>query len=206
MSTNHLLVFTRYPEAGQTKTRLIPCLGAEGAAELQRRMTEQLVVNLRTLPAESLWITIHHEGGDRGAMVRWLGTFDYSRQRGASLGDRLQAAFVQAFAAEAERVVVIGTDCPALSPAIILSAFEHLAERDLVLGPATDGGYYLLGLRQLHAPLFSEMPWGSDRLFAQTVAKATALNLSIKLLEPLSDVDRPQDLHHFHYYSNPERG
>lgn len=169
-------------------------------------MTEELVANLRSIPVEPLRITIHYEGGTGETMAKWLGAFDYCRQSGGTLGDRLRDAVAQAFAAGAERVVVIGTDCPALTPAIIGAAFEHLTARDLVLGPATDGGYYLIGLRAPQAALFAGMPWGSERLLAQTVAVATTLNLSIQLMEPLSDVDRPQDLHHFHRYSDAERG
>lgn len=200
---DHLLIFTRYPQAGRTKTRLIPLLGAEGAADLQRRMTEQLLAHLRSLPADRPRITIHYQGGGAAAMARWLGGFAYARQVGGTLGERLDHAFAAAFAAGGRRVVAVGSDCPELKATTILAAFRGLAEREVVLGPATDGGYYLIGLRQPVAGLFADMPWGSGQLLARTVAVATALHLSLQLLEPLSDVDRPEDLHHFRDCSHP---
>ncbi len=202
-ATDHLLLFTRYPQPGQSKTRLIPCLGARGAAELQRRMTEQLMAQLRELPVGRIGITIHYEGGDSEAMGKWLGSFAYERQAQGSLGARLRQAFALAFAAGARRAVVIGSDCPALTSAHILAAFAGLTKHELVLGPATDGGYYLLGLRRPEAELFAAMPWGREELLARTVEKATALKLATLFLEPLSDVDRPEDLHHFRYHPHP---
>lgn len=199
--TNHLIVFTRYPEVGKTKTRLIPALGAAGAATLQRQMTEftlkqvEKLVQRRQGGLNSLSVEIRFAGGDRTLMQDWLGSrWSYQPQATGDLGEKLQQAFQAAFEAGSQRIVTIGIDCPELDAVTLAQAFQALQEHDLVLGPATDGGYYLIGLRSLMPALFSGVDWGTERVFQQTMAVAESKGVAIATLTPLTDVDRPEDL------------
>lgn len=201
-----LILFTRYPEPGRTKTRLIPALGAQGAAALQRRMSEAMVGQMAQFAAQyPVALEIRYADGDPRAMEAWLACdIPCVAQGEGDLGLRLHRAFVQAFVHGARRVVIIGADCPDLGPAIFAQAFAALERKDLVMGPAIDGGYYLVGLNQPAPTLFTEIPWGSGAVLAATLKQAQALNLSTHLLEPLADVDRPEDLRYIDHYSCPQ--
>jgi uncharacterized protein len=201
---DRLIVFTRYPEPGNTKTRLIPALGAEGAALLQRQMTEHTLTQVKALAncqplSVELWFassnSLESEQHDRQLMQTWLGTeWNYQRQGAGDLGIRMAAAFEAAFTAGIERAVTIGTDCPGLNTVRLAQAFQLLETHDLVLGPATDGGYYLIGLRRFIAALFVGIAWGTADVFSNTVEIARGSGLSIATLDSLADVDRPEDL------------
>lgn len=113
------------------------------------------------------------------------------------LGARMEAAFAQSFAAGAKRVVVIGSDCPSLTAADVQEAWAALNTSDLVLGPAEDGGYWLIGLRENQPGLFTNMAWSSSDVFSETMARAKALGLKTFLLRTLSDVDTREDWEKF---------
>jgi len=200
---DQLTIFTRYPEPGQTKTRLIEALGEEGAAALQRELTEQTVHTIDQLVKTStVEPVIYYEGGELASMQNWLGlNRSYKKQGAGDLGEKLNQAFADAFSAGAQRVVTIGCDCPGLSKEHIHRAFDALYLKDLVLGPATDGGYYLIGLKRPLDALFDHIPWSTDRVFEVTVSLAQQLCLSFEILEELHDVDRPEDLKHINHYS-----
>jgi hypothetical protein len=188
-----LIVFGRYPVPGAVKTRLIPALGALGAADLQRHLTEQTVATLGRSDAAPL--TFAFTGGTRDQVKRWLGRFKIQAcpQPEGDLGRRMQRVLGQALAQGARRVVLVGTDVPGLTPAHAAMAFEALATHDLVLGPSTDGGYWLVGCRR-PAEVFSGMAWGSDRVLAQTLDAAQCNGLSTALLPELADIDSEVDL------------
>jgi rSAM/selenodomain-associated transferase 2/rSAM/selenodomain-associated transferase 1 len=191
-----LIVFTRYPEPGKTKTRLIPAIGANGAAELQRGMTEDAILRADALARDrALAVEIRYDGSDERRMAQWLGKDrDYAAQGDGDLGDRQARAFAESFARGTERVVLVGTDCPDRTVRIMEKAFESLRKKDLVLGPARDGGYYLIGLRRHVPPLFQDVQWGSDTVLERTLQIADEFGLAIELLETLNDIDRPEDL------------
>ncbi|MGF1517924.1 MAG: TIGR04282 family arsenosugar biosynthesis glycosyltransferase [Nodosilinea sp.] len=195
-----LLLFTRYPEPGRTKTRMIPHLGPEGAAALQRAMTEHVLGQVTTAAQQlPLAIEVHFAGGTEAQMQGWLGDhITYYPQGEGDLGAKLAAAFEQTFrhklAAGRKGAIAIGSDCPALGTAHLAAALKALQSADVVLGPATDGGYYLIGLRQPQPALFEAIAWGTGQVLAQTLAAATAQGLAIELLTPLTDIDRPEDL------------
>jgi len=197
---NRLIVFTRYPKPGKTKTRLTLTLGPDGAADLHKRMAEHAVAWARRLVrARRIDLEIHFEGGAAAWFAQWLGDDLTCRpQSRGDLGRRMFQAFCQAFDGGVDRVVIIGTDCPALDGRLTLQAFESLDRSDLVLGPAHDGGYYLIGLRRPVPSLFEGMPWGTDRVLSETLRKADKLRLKVALLRQLSDVDRPEDLPHWY--------
>ncbi|MEI3648938.1 MAG: TIGR04282 family arsenosugar biosynthesis glycosyltransferase [Dolichospermum lemmermannii FEM_B0920] len=195
-SKQHLIIFTRYPEPGKTKTRLIPALGDVGAANLQKQMTEDTISQVKELQKMSKTsVEIRFTGGDLQVMLNWLGNdLLYQFQGEGDLGKRMERSLINAFNQEAERVIIIGTDCPDLNSQILTTAFEQLEVFNLVLGPALDGGYYLIGLQQPIAELFMNISWGTAQVFVKTVEIAQKLNLSIGYLQSLADIDRPEDL------------
>jgi rSAM/selenodomain-associated transferase 1 len=111
-----------------------------------------------------------------------------------SLGERMHQAFAEAFATGAARVVIIGTDCPGLTPELLQAAFEALHRHDMVVGPADDGGYYLLGLRELQPALFANKNWSTATVLPDTLADAARLGLGVAQLPVLHDVDSGSDL------------
>ena len=200
IANRHLIVFTRFPVAGTTKTRLIPVLGASGAALLQRSMAERTlerVSRAHLLPEPS--IEIRFEGGDRKRLQAWLGAgYFYRPQEGHDLGARMAAAFENAFRDGADQVALVGTDIPGLQSTVIECAFHGLAKADVVFGPASDGGYYLIGMSREIYPaglgLFKDIDWGTARVLSASLDKAASLGLRTRLLEELADVDNPEDL------------
>jgi rSAM/selenodomain-associated transferase 2/rSAM/selenodomain-associated transferase 1 len=191
-----IIFFTRYPQAGKVKTRLIPALGPAGACDLHRRLTESALAQVRRLSLiRPVFIEVCFEGDSSKAMQEWLGMdLYYSVQNSGDLGARMDRAFQRAFQEGYRAVVLIGSDCPSRSAAILHQAFAALEDHDLVLGPALDGGYHLIGLKKQH-PLFDQIPWGSSEVFTRTLQKSEDLGLKTFLLEPLPDIDRPEDLH-----------
>jgi rSAM/selenodomain-associated transferase 1 len=189
---NRLIIFTRYPEFGRVKTRLVPLLGPAGATELHCRLTRHTIAwgteLSRQYPVE---VEVHFDGGSVDAMVECFGSsIRYCPQSTGDLGDRL----TEALAERTEPTVVIGTDCPGLVGGHVRQAFDALRDRDLVIGPARDGGYYLIGLRRATPEIYQAIDWGTDRVCQQTLLIATQNSLSVELLECLNDVDRPEDL------------
>ncbi|MBD2090153.1 TIGR04283 family arsenosugar biosynthesis glycosyltransferase [Microcoleus sp. FACHB-1515] len=197
MKTERLIIFTRYPEAGRAKTRLIPALGAEGAAQLQRQMTEWTIAQARRLAVRrNCAIEVHYasSSADESRMQAWLGEdLCYVPQAEGDLGVKLTGAIESAFS-KANRVVVIGTDCPSITANLLDRAFAQLDSCDMAIGAAADGGYYLLGLRSFQPTLFQEIAWSTEIVFEQTIDRARQQQLSIGRLETLSDIDRPADL------------
>ena len=196
-----LIIFTRYPEPGTTKTRMIPALGAGGAADLQRRMTDHLVAKVKTLIEQrSLTVEVRFEGDSERLMREWLGpSFSYRRQGRGDIGRRMQRALADGFQEGYTSIVIIGSDVPDISSAIIHQAFEELQKNNLVLGPAGDGGYYLIGMQkvnedQAYPELFEGINWGTSQVLSQTIAAAHQLGIGFALIDTLKDVDRPADL------------
>jgi len=193
---SRLVVLTRFPEPGQSKTRLIPALGAAGAAELHRQMVEHTLGWAKTLPDRlPLSIEIRYTGRPLEPFQRWLGpNFLYSEQGEGDLGQRMLRSFEDAFRMKVKKVLLVGTDVPDLSADLVEGAIVLLNSSDLVLGPAADGGYYLIGLRRVIPQLFQEIPWGTAAVLQKTRQIAEAAKLSVSLLPSLADVDRPEDL------------
>ena len=196
-----LIIFTRYPEPGKTKTRMIPELGAEGAADFQRRMTDHLVSKIKTLIKQrSLAVEIRFEDGSERLIRNWLGpSFSYRHQGRGDIGRRMERALGDGFQDGYASIVIIGSDIPDISSEIIHQAFEELQKNNLVLGPAGDGGYYLIGMQkadqdQAYPELFKAINWGTNQVLSQTLAAANQLEIGYALLDTLKDVDRPEDL------------
>jgi rSAM/selenodomain-associated transferase 1 len=197
-SRERLILFTRFPESGRTKTRLIPALGAKGAVALHDRLAKHALGQARRLAElRGAEFSVHHAGGSASAMRIWLGEgIAYEPQRGDDLGARMAEAFRDAFSGGAERVVIMGSDCPDLSAEILSRAFDTLETDPVVFGPAFDGGYTLIGLRHPCPELFSGIEWGGRTVLMDTIRKAWQNDLQVTLLDPLRDIDRPEDLEH----------
>ena len=201
ISKERLIIFTRYPETGSTKTRLIPLLGAEGAANLQRKMTENTLSRMKGLTASNdLTIEIRYDGGNEEVMRQWLGSeLDYASQGDGDLGCRMKRAFEDAFKSGAASVVIIGTDIPELTAVDITKAFVALKQKKMVMGPAKDGGYYLIGLQKNEVSsavgdLFTGITWGERDVLKKTLKIAEGFGLSYSLLKEMDDVDWPEDI------------
>lgn len=196
-----LLLFTRYPRRGKVKTRLIPHLGPEAACTVHNELTRHTLEQVGSYPDLQIWFA----GGNIAGMQAWLGKgYCYRKQPGGTLGEKMHYGFQQVFAEGKEKAVLIGTDCPGITLEHITTALSMLDCRDVVLGPAVDGGYYLMGLRAAHAELFADIPWGTDRVFAITQKRAAAAGLSVSFLETLADIDRPEDLPHWYGLHNAD--
>jgi hypothetical protein len=193
---HRLIVFGRYPRPGKTKTRLIPALGPAGAAELQRRLTERTVaVAKRSLRRTGARLAVHHDGGSRKQMQRWLGRrdIDYVPQASGDLGGRMFQSLRSAFDQGARRVVLVGTDIPRLGPAHLEAAFDRLGRHDLVIGPSEDGGYWLIGMSRLEN-IFEGIAWSTATVLETTLNRARSRGMTPRLLDPLSDLDNTDDL------------
>ena len=196
LRADRIVVMTRFPEPGRTKTRLIPALGADPAAALHRCLIVQ------TLDVVCHWAEAHHcdvevryAGGDESQFVAQFGPqARYAPQSEGALGERMNSAVEAAFFERAKRVVVIGTDCPELEALHLSQAFEQLTHRDVVIGPATDGGYYLLGMRRHLPTLFENIAWSTETVLQQTLERSAETSVTVGQLPPLSDVDYAEDL------------
>jgi rSAM/selenodomain-associated transferase 1 len=192
MASVQIAVLARAAVAGAAKTRLIPALGADGAAALQAALTVQA---LHRASATGLRIVLWVAGTPDDGLRRECAALQlaWRPQPSGDLGDRMLAAVAHAHATGAA-CLVIGTDCPAQTPADLLHAAALLDTHDVVLQPAHDGGYVLIGMRQPRPQLFSQMPWGGDTICAQTLAACRRFGLQVAQLRPLPDLDRPADL------------
>lgn len=207
-----VIIFTRYPEPGKVKTRLVPYLGEEKAAQMHRRLTEQTIQYI--LPLEQMRlvrISLLFTGGTLEQMENWLeDSIMLAEQQGENFGQRMAAAIQSAWSRGARRAVLIGSDCPSLDADLLAQALDQLQTHDVVLGPTYDGGYYLIGLNsdlpdEKVAIFFQEdIDWGTSKVFHQTVQKAEKELLSIATLKTLHDIDRPEDLEYFSHYSDPQ--
>ena len=186
---NCILIFTRNLKLGKVKTRLAKTIGDEKALEIYqflvqktKEISDQVQVKKRvyydqSIPENDFW-----------------NSEDYQKflQKGTDLGSRMYQAFLQAFQSDFEKVIIIGSDLYDLTPKIISEAFQELDKSDVVIGPAEDGGYYLLGMKVLHPPIFKNKNWGTDSVRKETLADLK--EKKVFLLEGLNDVDIFEDI------------
>ncbi len=198
MSRDAVLIFTKSPRPGEVKTRLIPQLGETGAARLYTGLLRREVAWIaRDIPcALEIWATpdrnhpVLRELAQRHSLNLFL-------QQGEDLGRRMGHAARDALTRH-DRVVLLGVDCPALTPAHLRQAFRWLAEgEDAVLGPAEDGGYVLLGLQRYHPALFEGHAWGGSEVAETTRRALREIGWRWRELPTLWDLDRPDDLPQF---------
>lgn len=180
-----VVLFTRYPEPGHAKTRLIPALGAERAAQLHRALTERTV---QTVRSSGLMLELRTTGAPIAAFEEWLVSESIVDQGEGNLGERL------ARAGPPYPTIFIGSDAPDLTPALLRQAADALDGASAVIGPAEDGGYWLLGLSHAVDCMFEGVSWGTSIVFRQTIDRLTAAGIDPVLLPELADCDRPEDL------------
>jgi rSAM/selenodomain-associated transferase 1 len=202
-----LVVMARWPAPGRCKRRLAVGVGKARAAAVQARLTAhtfQVAAESRRLASQlgmPFELVLASEGLPARSAWRWAASLGADRirpQGPGSLGLRMQRQMVRARREGARQVVLIGSDLPELAHGDLLAAFEALKRAPLVIGPASDGGYWLLGLRESCPPLFAghggPIPWGSAAVLATTLEAARACGLEATLLAERSDLDRPEDL------------
>lgn len=195
---SQLIVMARWPAAGRCKRRLGVALGAAAAARIQARLTRHtLAVARRERCRLDFAVVLAVDGLAGRAARRWgeaLGADQVRLQGSGGLGVRMQRQVQLAFRAGARRVVVIGSDLPQLDGGDLAAAFAALEHGPVVLGPAQDGGYWLLGLRQPQPELMAGIAWGTPQVLAQTLAVMDRLGLEPALLAPRADLDWATDL------------
>ncbi|MCB9185197.1 MAG: TIGR04282 family arsenosugar biosynthesis glycosyltransferase [Flavobacteriales bacterium] len=191
MNDMHLIIFIKNPVLGKVKTRLAAGIGEQRALEIYMQLLE-----ITRSVALKINCTRNVFYSDEIVSDDWEDDkFNKFVQEGDDLGERMKNAFEQVFALGAKNAVIIGSDCPELTSNIIAEAFELLDNRDVTIGPANDGGYYLLGMKKLHPFLFEEKEWSTDSVFEDTVIDLSENQLSYGCLEKLSDLDTVSDLY-----------
>lgn len=193
-SENLLMVFIKNPELGKVKTRLAKTVGDEKALHVYQILLDHTHKVARRVNADKAVFYSDYISTDD---VWKKDNFQQLIQKGDSLGDRMAAAFIKAFNMGYKNVLVIGSDCFDLNEDIITEAFKILEKNEVVLGPAKDGGYYLLGMKRYYEQLFKNKTWSSENVLLDTLLDLSNLNLSFKLLPTLSDIDQEKDLKNY---------
>jgi rSAM/selenodomain-associated transferase 1 len=179
-----ICIFAKPPVAGRVKTRLAAALGAERAAALARAFLDDTIATVRALPwAQVALASTEPVSGDVPVLLQGEG----------DLGERIERV-LRAALELAPPAIAIGADAPALPPRLLKAARAALSRADAVIGPADDGGFYLLGLRACPEGLLADLPWSAPDTFVRTVVRLRAHGLRLEVLEPWFDVDRPEDL------------
>ena len=203
----HVVVFARAPELGAVKTRLASDIGHAHALQVYRILGARAIAAACAVPDARVEVHFTPSTG-RALVVDWLrkivaGPAELFTQVEGSLGDRMAAAIEGALARGAQAVAVIGTDCPALDAAVIDRALAAVEGADVALGPADDGGYYLVAVRAHHPALFTGIPWSSPDTLRCTLDAAQRAGLRVALLDTLMDVDTGEDLRRWREEASP---
>jgi rSAM/selenodomain-associated transferase 1 len=189
-----IAIMARAPSSGG-KSRLIRGLGTHDGASLRLALLRDTLESITALATEK---AVLYTPPDRVAEIQAVTPFQaiFLPQRGSTLGERMREGVCELFTSGFDAVVLIGSDLPTLPPAHVTAALEILTRRGeaLVLGPAEDGGYYLIGLTQLRPELFEHIPWGTSHVLQHTRAAAEALEIPVEALSPWYDVDSASDL------------
>ena len=190
-SKSLLIVFAKNPEKRKVKTRLAKTVGNNKALQVYKRLlritksiTDQLNIS------KQIWYSRFIDDDD----IWSDGSYEKHLQKGTNLGLRMQNTFNKAFTDGYQKVVVIGSDCCSLTPEMIKDSFQALEKNQAVIGPASDGGYYLLGMSGLYPSVFENKAWSTSSVFEETVSEFEEMNLSYKQLPVLNDIDTAEDL------------
>ncbi len=194
-SRGALLIFTKAPVSGQVKTRLIPGIGRRRATLLYQELLTKTLLTARKAGFSSIQIWVSGELDHRYfTRLKSRHSVKIYQQKGKDLGGRMSNAF-DSVLRQYSHAVLIGSDCPSLEYSDLIASAEHLKNNtDVVLGPAVDGGYYLIGLNKHNAQIFSNIKWGKDKVFTDTLENINILGWKYDLLPQRWDVDRTADL------------
>ena len=191
---NNIIIFIKNPVLGKVKTRLAATVGDQKALEIYQRLLD--VTRKTVTKVNAKYHLFYSDVIDMDD--NWdIQDFDKYLQQGNDLGERMSSAFRNIFsqndASALQKVVIIGSDCPALTPDILEMAFTILGDSDVVVGPTFDGGYYLLGIKEYNPALFENISWSTDAVYQETNDKSRELQLNIADLPTLSDIDNEAD-------------
>jgi len=189
MSKNLIIVFTRNPELGKVKSRLAKSIGETSALEVYIKLLEHTESVLRNLDCDK---AVYYSVKIRENDIWNFKKYQKHQQKGEDLGERMHNAFKNGFKKGYEKIIIVGSDLYDLNTKIIEKAFKVLDNNDNVIGPAKDGGYYLLGMKTLHPSVFKIENWGTETVYKQTISKLN--NNSVYVLETLNDIDYVEDL------------
>jgi len=220
---NVLIILLKYPEPGKVKTRLAKDIGDEKACEIYKLLAENVIKNILTKNPGTYTVHFFFTPADRETEIStWLKPIlndnqeiktQFRTQEGSNLGERMSNAFKEILQEKGcKKCIIVGTDCPEIDATLIEKAFGVLKEKDIVIGPCKDGGYYLLGMsrpvpvsfEQGFVPdLFIDIDWSTDRVFEQTMEKVRKNNLYCGVLKTLADIDTQEDLYRYKSITNP---
>jgi rSAM/selenodomain-associated transferase 1 len=189
MHKNLIITFTRNPELGKVKSRLAKSIGEAAALEIYKLLLEHTKNVLLALDCDK---AVYYSVKVRENDIWNPEIFSKHQQIGADLGERMHNAFENGFKKGYEKIIIVGSDLYDLKPEIINTAFNELNQHDNVIGPAEDGGYYLLGMKTLHPSVFNIENWGTETVYKQTLSRLE--NNSISVLQTLNDIDYVEDL------------
>ena len=195
MDDRCLLFFIKNPEKGKVKTRVASAVGDEMAVRLYRRFLLETLFTLNR--GTFLFYLCFYPENSLSDLKGWLGDdYLYMPQKGEDLGKRMKNGFIDAFAMNFKRVVLIGSDIPDLPLEFIEEAFTSLQEKDVVIGPSIDGGYYLIGFKDKNFSIrvFEGIPWSTKRVFEETMEVLKQEGLTVHTLQPWRDIDTIDDL------------
>ena len=193
MMDNALIMFIKNPVKGKVKTRLAATIGDDMALEIYQKLIRHTLNIVEDVAADKFIFfsdTVDESIGYENTPVHKV------VQSGNDLGEKMKNAFELLFKTGYKRVTIIGTDCPGITANILEGAFSKLNNSDVVIGPAIDGGYYLLGIKEIHNDLFEKIAWSTSTVLHSTIERCNTNNLSYSLLSALSDVDEEEDLVH----------
>jgi len=189
MNNNLIIVFVRTPELGKVKTRLAKAIGDQAALTIYKLLLKHTATVLHELSFDK--VVYYSEKIENNDFWK-ASLFEKKLQKGADLGERMQQAFETAFDRGYKKVLIIGSDLFELTSTLIISALEALETYDISIGPSLDGGYYLLGMKELHPAVFKNKKWGTHSVLENTLQDLKQQN--VKLLEALNDIDTFEDL------------
>ena len=196
-NNNHLIIFLKYPEIGKVKTRLARDIGHKKALLIYKILVTKI---LKQISNKNYDISIYYYPKNKENEVKkWINSPDYKYlpQNGDDLGFKMLNAFRDSESLNYAKTVIIGTDCLEINDNIVSRSFHHLDDNDLVLGPATDGGYYLIGTKIALEPIFKNISWSTSKVLKQTIKKAKEIKLKYKFLDFYNDIDYLEDLNNY---------
>ena len=200
------LVFVKAPEKGKVKTRLSKIIGNEIALNVYKRFALDLIETLKNIECN---ITIcYHPSHAKSCITRWLGnSYTFFAQKGNNIGKRMANAFIRSFSKGFHRVILVGVDIPDLTEKIIDEAFSGLQKYPAVIGPAIDGGYYLIGFNAdtFIPDVFEDIPWGTDRVHEKTLTVFDKKRIQVHMLPIWRDIDTYEDLVRFYKINRKNR-
>ena len=186
-------IFCKLPEPGKVKTRLAESLGDEEAAELSAALAKRTIVELSESFRSEIWFTLE----DRFGFIKQFGGVDKRQQVGCDLGDRMKFALLNGLK-RSSRVVLVGSDCPCIDAVYVSEAFKGLDHHEVVLGPAEDGGYGLIGIKDKVPLIFDDILWSTASVLSDTCHRLNHAGICYSLLPLIWDVDRPADAERYY--------